>query len=212
MQTASRATLKFALYAATALVVLEVLYALILGLGLAALGAPDLPIPDPYFSLMEVLILLIAPLMVALAASLHVCCPAETRHLSLAALAFVIILAALTSAVHMSILFLSRDPAFSRMSHVLAFEWPSVVYVLDALAWDVFFAFHVFCLAFCFGSNGNGRWVRALLILSGVLSFVGLVGAAVGDMQFRNIGILGYVGIYTGAVGLIAREMSKRLR
>ncbi len=37
--------------------------------------------------------------------------------------------------------------------------------------------------------------VRMLMIASGVLSLAGLLGVPLGDMQVRNIGILGYAGL-----------------
>ena len=38
-------------------------------------------------------------------------------------------------------------------------------------------------------------WTRRLMITSGILSLAGLSGVIFGDMQLRNIGILGYVGM-----------------
>ena len=47
----------------------------------------------------------------------------------------------LTCTVHFVILTLSRQPEFAEQSWlplVLSFKWPSVVYALDILGWDVF--------------------------------------------------------------------------
>jgi hypothetical protein len=47
-------------------------------------------------------------------------------------------------------------------------------------------------------------WVRVLITISGVLSLAGLSGVAVGDMQLRNIGIVGYVRVALVVVVLLA--------
>jgi hypothetical protein len=104
--------------------------------------------------------------------------------------------AALTSVVHFSILTLSRSSDFAGLDHVFGFRWPSVVYALDILAWDVFFALSVLCAAPTFRGGGLAAATRWLLVISGVLSLAGLSGAVTGDMNLRNIGIVGYVGVF----------------
>jgi hypothetical protein len=43
-----------------------------------------------------------------------------------------------------------------------------------------------------------------LLIVSGVLALAGLAGVVTGDMRLRNIGIIGYAGVFPVAAALIA--------
>jgi len=43
-----------------------------------------------------------------------------------------------------------------------------------------------------------------LMIASGVLSLAGLSGVVTGDMQLRNIGIVGYVGVFLVVAALLA--------
>lgn len=210
--TVSRKALRLGLGSAMLLVALECLYAVALILGLNALPGPEAPISDPYFTALEVLILLIAPMMVLMTNAILCACTLARRVFAVAALVFAGIAAALTSMVHASVLLLSRTPPFDEMPHIFAFEWPSVVYVLDILAWDFFFALFAVSLAFAFGLRRLEGWIRAILLLSGLLAFAGLWGAVSGDMQLRNIGILGYVPIFTLAVALIAVHFSRRLR
>lgn len=200
------------LLAAISILGLEVAYAIALLLGLSHVEAASDPIGDPYFTMMEVLIVAMMPAFVGLAAALYGACRPHKKPFALAAIAFVTVLAALTTSVHAAILFLSRDPRFAGLDHVFSFEWPSVVYVVDVLAWDFFFGFYAVCLALCFERRGFERWIRLLLILSGLLAFAGLIGAGFGDMRIRIIGILGYVGVFPIACGLIAGVMLGRLR
>jgi len=117
------------------------------------------------------------------------------------------LLAGVTSVVHFCVLTLSRQPEFAGRpweSLVFPFAWPSVVYALDILAWDVFFPLSVLFAAPVFRGSRLTAWIRVLMITSGVLSLAGLSGVVAGDMQLRNIGIVGYVGVFLVVVALLA--------
>jgi hypothetical protein len=77
-------------------------------------------------------------------------------------------------------------------SLLFSFKWPSVAYTLDILAWDWFFALSMLFGAAVFKGGRLELTVRMLMIVSGVLSLVGLIGVPLADMQVRNIGIIGY--------------------
>ena len=182
-------------------------YAGVLAAGLLSLPSPDQPIGGPYFLLMEVLILLLMPLLVALMAAVHAWAPPEVRIYGHLALVFMALVAGLTSAIHFVLLTVGRHPAFAGLPWtrpVLSFEWPSLAYALDILAWDVFFPIAALFAAAVFREGRLQRWIRGLLIASGVLSLAGLSGVVTGDMQLRNIGIVGYVGVFPIAALLIA--------
>lgn len=175
---------------------LSVVYAGALAMGLLALDSPEEPIGPPILTVMEVLILALAPALVALMAAVHAW--AGRSAMTAAALVFTGVLAGVTSAVHFLVLTLGHEAAF------LAFTWPSAAYALDILAWDVFFPLAVLFAAPAFRGAGLPRAIRRLLVASGVLAFAGLGGVAVGDMRVRNVGILGYVGIFPIAAAAMA--------
>jgi hypothetical protein len=79
-----------------------------------------------------------------------------------------------------------------------------VVYALDILGWDVFFALSMLFAAPVFSGGRLATLIRVLMIASGVLALAGLSGVAVGDMQLRNIGIVGYVGVFLVVAALLA--------
>jgi hypothetical protein len=192
---------------ATGIVLLSALYAGVTAAGLLSLTSPVEQIGDPYFSAMEILILLMAPLMVALFAAIHAWATPDSRTLSLAALAFMVGTAVVTMSVHFAILTVSRHPRFVEFPWnpmLFSFEWPSIAYALDILAWDVFFALSVLCAAPVFTGSGLPAWVRRLLIASGILAVAGLSGILTSDMQLRSIGILGYALVFPIAVLLLA--------
>ena len=173
-------------------------YAVTLVLGLLSLTSPQEPIGDPFFSVMEILIIVLAPVMVMVMVVIHGYAAPRTRIFSLTALAFMIVSACITSSVHFVILTVSRQMAsagFPWISLFLSFEWPSVTYALDILAWDIFFALSMLFAAPVFTQGRLEKTVRILMILSGVLSLAGLIGVPLADMNVRNIGIIGYVGV-----------------
>ena len=78
----------------------------------------------------------------------------------------------------------------------MSFNWPSVAYALDILAWDVFFALSMLSAAPVFYGSRLTASIRVSMAASGVLALAGLSGVVVGDMRLRNIGIVGYAGVF----------------
>jgi hypothetical protein len=192
---------------AAATVILVVAYAVTLGVGLLSLESPQEPIDGPMLTILEVLIIVMMPAMVALMVAVHAWAPMNAKALSLTSVVFMGLLAGVTCIVHFCVLTLSRQPEFTEQSWlplVLSFEWPSVVYALDILGWDVFFPLSMLFAALVFQGSRLAAWIRALMIASGVLSLAGLSGIVAGDMQLRNIGIVGYVGVFLVVAALLA--------
>ena len=195
------------IFSAAATVILLVAYTVTLAMGLASLESPQQPIGDPMFTILEVLIISMMPAMVALMVTVHAWAPMHAKTLSLTSLVFMGMLAGLTCSVHFVILTLSRQPEFAEQSWlplVLSFNWPSVVYALDILGWDVFFPLSMLFAAPVFWGTRLAAWIRVLMTASGVLALAGLSGVVVGDMQLRNIGIVGYVGVFLLVTALLA--------
>jgi hypothetical protein len=185
-------------FAAWAVFCLEIVYGLVLVLGLLSLQSAQDPIGDPFFSILELLIILIAPLMVISMVAVHADAAPAVKVYSLIALAFMILVSGITSSVHFVILTVSRPIAqagFPDAFLLFSFRWPSVAYTLDILAWDWFFALSMFFAAPAMGKGRLEKTVRLLMLISGVLSLAGLVGVPLGNMQIRLLGVLGYVGV-----------------
>ncbi len=206
-QTFTQNAYRLGLASAIGFVVLCLAYAIVLIAGLVSLQSPQQPIGDPLFSILEILIILMAPLLVTLFAAIHAWAPASEKIFSGVSLIFMSLLAGLTCSVHFVILTLSRQEAFSELAwapFLLSFRWPSVVYALDILAWDGLFPLAVLFVVPVFYGSRLASWIRVLLISSGVLALAGLGGLITGDMQVRNIGIIGYVGVFPIATLLLA--------
>ena len=193
--------------AGIAVAVLCVAYAAVLAVGLHTLPSPDQPIENPWFTLMELLILAIAPAMVAFTVGLHAWAPSERKALALLGVLFMSMCAVVTCSVHFAVLSLSRTPSFSNLDGsalVFSFRWPSVVYALDILAWDFFFPLAALFAALAVPGAGRARLAKGLLFASAALAFAGLAGVPLDNMSIRNIGIVGYVVLFPMASVLLA--------
>ena len=190
---------RLGIVSAAATVILIVAYAVTLIVGLSSLESPEQPIGDPMFWILEVLIISMMPAMVALMVAVHAWAPMRVKTLSMTSVVFMGLLAGVTCSLHFVILTLSRQPEFAGqpwLAPVMSFNWPSVAYALDILGWDVFFALSMLFAAPVFRGSRLAAWIRVLMIASGALALAGLSGVLAGDMQLRNIGIVGYVGVF----------------
>jgi hypothetical protein len=181
-------------------------YLFTLILGFLSLKSPADPIGDPYFTILELLIVVIAPLMVLVMVSVHYKSSPGTGMYSLLAVVFMVIMAAITCSVHFVILTVSRSlvaDGFPWASQFFSFVWPSVAYALDILAWDLFFALSMLCASVVFSKGRLENATRALMIVSGILSLAGFIGVALSDMNLRNIGIIGYAVVSIGVFFLL---------
>lgn len=191
------------------------IYLITLILGFISLKSPDEPIIDPYFSILELLIIMIAPLMVFSLIIVHKSTPEKLKIYSLTALIFMSIMACITCCLHFVILTLSQQESFRNQDWsllVFSFKWPSVAYAIDILAWDFFFALSMLFLSATFRKKGLEKLIQILLISSGVLSFIGLLGIPMNNMQIRNIGIIGYTIFAIVVFFLFGIAFNRRIR
>lgn len=198
---------RLGLLSATATVILMVAYAVTLVLGFLSLEPREDSIGDPMFTILEVLIIVMMPAMILLMGVVHAGASDRVKTLSLTAVVFMGLLGGITCGVHFVVLTLSRQAAFAGQSWlplVLEFKWPSLVYALDILGWNVFFPLSMFFAAPVFSGDRLSAWIRRMMRASGTLALAGLSGVAFGDMRLRNIGIVGYVGVFLIAAVLLA--------
>jgi hypothetical protein len=204
--------LRIGKYAALAVAILGLAYALVTATGLYALPSPNHMIGNPYFSIMEVLTIAIAILMLVTMAAVHVHATPARKLNSLVSLIMLTIATGITSSVHFIILTAGNQGLPEQLNDypsLFSFQWPSVAYALDILAWDLFFAMAVLFAAPIFSSGRQERTVQILLIISGVLSLAGLLGIPLKNMQVRNIGIIGYAIAAPLAFWFISRILGR---
>lgn len=185
--------------------------------GMAELGSPDEQIADPYFTGMEVIILVSVPFMLVSVVAWHeragLVKPGR-RPYSLAALVLLSIAASITSSVHAVVWMVNREGLMDGgdgeeelipgSQYLFSFKWPSVAYALDVLAWDWFFGLAMVVGSFAVEWNSVlEKALKVLMLADGCLSLLGLIAVAVGNMQIRIIGIVGYAIISIGVFLLL---------
>ena len=84
-------------------------------------------------------------------------------------------------------------PGYDR---IFSWQWPSVVYGIDIVAWDIFFGLALLFAVPAF-TRKSDNLVRAGFIASGVLCLIGIVGPAVNVIAWRSIGIFGYTVVFS---------------
>lgn len=172
-------------------------YIVVVVIGISQAGLHN-PIVDPILAIMELLTLLSAPLIVAVMAAIYETAEPDRRILGLLAIIFAGIMAGLTGAVHFVALTSGRQTDFTVL------QWPSTLYAVELLAWDVFLGLSLLCAAFVFRGSGIRGFCRWSLFIAGALSLVGVIGPATGDMALQRIGIVGYGVVLPVAMGVLA--------
>lgn len=179
--------------------------------GGSARGEPLTQI-DPFLAFLEILIILVAPLMVVLMAAVHACAPRGAKTYSLSALCFMILLAGITGSIHFVQLTVARrieSAGDAPLSVIFFSKWPSVLFALDLLGWDLFLGLSLLLAAPVFKGDRLQAAIRVGLILSGALCIGGLLGPALGDLRFQVIGITGYALVFPVVCLLIARLFAR---
>ena len=177
-------------------------YAAVLAAGMAITGFED-PIRDPVLAAMEILTLMAAPLLVLTMAAVHASAAPELKAYSVAALGFMIVVAGLTSAVHFVGLTALRQLGEEGI------RWPSALYAVELLAWDLFLGLALLCAAPVFGGPGLERAIRIGLAVTGALCIAGTAGPATGDMRWQFIAVVGYGGLLPIVSFLLARNFRR---
>jgi hypothetical protein len=189
-----------------------VAYVVTMVAGFVADGNLTDPIKDPHLAIMELLILVQAPMIIVMFAAIHAYAGRANRVLSLTAFALVCLTAAITISVHFVLLTVGRQvspAAIPGFTQLFSWQWPSVFYALDILAWDFCFGLALLAAAPVFGGYRLGRWVRTGMLLAGTLCLAGLAGVVLGNMQVRNIGIVGYGAVFPIVSLLVARVFTR---
>lgn len=190
-------------WSSTVLALVGIVYVVVVLVGFGEVGFED-PIEDPILAVMEALTLLAAPLIVVLMASICVTASQRRKIFGVIALSFGGIMAGLTSGVHFVALTAARQADFAGLA------WPSTLYAVELLAWDVFLGLSLLSAAFVFTGTGIRAAARWSLVVAGGLSLLGTIGPLIGDMALQRIGILGYGVALPIASLIVARAFGRR--
>jgi hypothetical protein len=198
------------MWSARVLCAFGVAYTVTMVVGFAAMGNLSKPLEDPYLAIIEVLILVMAPILVLLAVVIHACAPDGTKTYSMTALGWMLLTAGFTMTVHLVLLTVVRriDPsAIHGFQYLFNWHWPSVLYGVDVVAWDIFFGLALLFAAPVFHAAAHLA-VRNGLLIAGAMCLVGVIGPAVNHIALRQIGIIGYAVVWP----IVCIPLSKAFR
>jgi hypothetical protein len=174
----------------------------------AAARARGLEPGEPYLAILETLILLCTPGVVALFAAIHAWAPPQSKTCSRAAFGFAVLLAGITGTVHFVQLTAVRRMADPAMASVFARYDPAgrltPVLAVDLAAWDFFFGWALLFAAPAFRGGGLHAAVRRGLTLAGGLCLVGVFGPASGHLRLQLAAIAGYAFVFPFLCVLLA--------
>lgn len=161
---------------------------------------------DPYLAILEALIVLLTPAMIAVMASVHAYASPERKTCALVALALTTACAALTAAIHVLNLTVVRrlpegDP---RLALVQLYPWPGLLLGLDLVAWDLFFGLAMLFAAPAFRGDQLEALIRGGMRLSGGLCLVGVLAQATGNLWLQWPAILGYAFVFPAVCALLS--------
>ena len=191
-------------WSASALCLIGVAYVVTLAVGFASAGFTK-PIVDPVLAVMEILTLLSAPILVVLMAAVHAYAPPEYKIHGVVAVAFMVLLAGLTSSVH----FVELTAA--RQSSTASLTWPSTAYALELLGWDLFLGLSLLFAAPVFKGGKLEDAVRTGLLRRRDALYCWHPRPATGDMRLQFIAIVGYAGVLP-TVSLLLMLLFRRTR
>jgi len=158
--------------------------------GGVAVGVPR----EPYLAIAEILSGVGALVQVGFVALIYECAPPREKTLSLIALGWMALMAGLMVTVHFVQLTVARRlnlAAAPELARLFGWEWPSLLYAVELVAWHLFFGLSLLFAASAFRGRG-AQVARIGLRVSGSLCIAGLVGPALGNLNWRMIGVFGY--------------------
>jgi hypothetical protein len=195
---------------------------MILGtLGIAYLGlvvmmmvsGSGFPPVEPFQTIFNILILITATWMVFFWSILHQVTPVERKVFSQTSLAMIVIFATLTSINRYVGLTVVRQSLTSSNTNglqwFLPYSWPSVMLALEFLAWGFFFGLACLYLAPVFVNGKLEHAIFWMLISTGFLSLLALLGQMIGSnaldfSPFTLAGVIAWGPGLTTAVFLIS--------
>jgi len=151
---------------------------------------------EPYLAVLESLMLMLNPAIVALFAAIYSYAPARKKTYSLAAFGFALVMVCLTAFVHFIQLFVVRQTTSAVVRELFSFYSSDArmlpMFAADMLAWDFFFGFALLFTAPIFGGDRLQNAIRIALLVSGVLCLIGIAFPVTGNAKFQLPAILGY--------------------
>lgn len=185
---------QFVRWSALALIAIGVIYVGLIVWGITTQDPETGFIRDPVRILMEIVTMVSAIVLLFFALSIKNLLGPEHSLLAEISVVFMTLLVSLTSLVHFVSITVSSQIVEENplLSSLLSLNWPSLLLSIDILAWDVFFGIAFIFLGLALRNMEELSISGILMILSGILSLLGLIALPLNNMNLRFVGIFGY--------------------
>jgi hypothetical protein len=217
MSTWTATDRQFGIWSALVIVLISVAYILTGAIWLlsnSSVATKGLEPSEPYLAILETLILLLTPALIALFAAIHSYAPADKKICSLAAFGFAVVLACTTGVIHFVQLTAVRRIQNMTIAATFAFYDPGgrlmPMLAADLAVWDFFLGFGLLFAAAVFKGDKLQGAIRVTMIIAGVLCLMGTSGPASGDMRLQFPGIFGYAFVFPFICLLLAILFARR--
>lgn len=200
----SRTAQRIGISSAFGLLVVGVLYVSVIVAWMLVVGTPADPVGDPYLATMEGLTIVSAVLLVGFCAAIACLCEPERKILGVLTLVTGALAAALTISVHFVQLTAVRQMWREGMVDDYRLVWPSRVFAVEYVAWDLLVGCTMILAAASLGPRPERRRARFVLGFGGACCLAGLLGPASGQMRLQTLGIVGYALLLPAAAYLTA--------
>ena len=190
----NRKNIQFVRWSALALIAIGVIYVGLIVWGITTQDPETGFIRDPVRILMEIVTMVSAIVLLFFALSIKNLLGPEHSLLAEISVVFMTLLVSLTSLVHFVSITVSSQIVEENplLSSLLSLNWPSLLLSIDILAWDVFFGIAFIFLGLALRNMEELSISGILMILSGILSLLGLIALPLNNMNLRFVGIFGY--------------------
>lgn len=179
---------------AYSIVILGIIYIVLIAIGIMTQSKENGYIKDDIRILMEILTMFSAVLLLLFTISINQLVEDERKVFSLFSVLMMLGLVILTFSCHFINITVGKELNDSNksFSYLVSLTWPSVIFAIDILAWDVFFGFSFIALGISIIKSKIWGILPIIMIVSGILSLVGLIAIPLKNMNIRYIGVFGY--------------------
>jgi hypothetical protein len=206
--------IKLAIIFSYSLITIGIIYIFVVIWGISTQNPITNEIQNNIRIIMEILTAFSSMLLFLLTLSIHFLIDEDNHFYSILSIVFMSASMVVTLCVHFISITLSDELIMANQffKYLLSLEWPSVLYALDIVAWDIFFGLSFVALGIGFILSKYDKLTGILMIASGFLSLSGIAAIPARVMEIRFIGVFGYTVLPVAVCIFFIKSLRKRLR
>jgi hypothetical protein len=205
---------------AYSLITLGIIYVLLITIGIMTQSKETGYIQDDIRILMEISTMISAILLLLFAISIDQLVEESKKLFSTFSVLMMLGLVILTLFCHFISITIGESLIENNeiFGYLVSLTWPSVIFAVDILAWDILFGLSFIALGISIINSFPKKIIPITMIVAGILSLVGLIALPLNNMNLRYIGVFGYTVmplitsiLYISGLNKENRRKNKRL-